>query len=72
MVPCTSPPQIARMADKLMTFDEFRVSHDDVLLAQRENLRDDARAGDLLREAGSAKGWAEWPTAESAHGVGVW
>ena len=61
------------MADKLMTFDEFRVSHDDALRSQREHLHDDDRAQDVLREAGAAKGWVEWPSVEtSRRGVGVW
>ncbi len=48
---------------KLPTFDEFRTSHHDALRTQREHLRDDAHANDILREAGAAKGWPEWPNA---------
>jgi hypothetical protein len=65
MVPCAGPSDIAPMHDQLLTFDEFRTSHGDVLCAQREGLRDDARAEGILREAGTAKGWAEWPSAVS-------
>ena len=72
MVPCAFPLHISRMNDQLMTFDEFRVSHDDALRVQRENLRDDQHASELLRDAGTGKGWAEWPQAESPAGVGVW
>ncbi len=48
---------------KLPTFDEFRASHHEVLRRQREHLHDDARANDVLREAGAAPGWPEWPNA---------
>ena len=51
------------MAEKLMSFEQFRVSHDDALRRQREHLRDDARAADILNEAGSSLGWIEWPGA---------
>ena len=60
------------MTDKLMTFEEFRVSQDDALRAQRESLRDDERARGVLREASAARGWAEWPNADSSRWVGVW
>ncbi|MGZ5432070.1 MAG: hypothetical protein ACXW31_03540 [Thermoanaerobaculia bacterium] len=48
------------MSEKLMTFEEFRVSHDDALRAQRENLRDDAVAQDILRKASATRGWPVW------------
>ena len=63
MVPCAASPQIARMSEKLMTFEEFRLSHDDALRAQRETLHDDAVAQNVLRTASTAKGWSEWPNA---------
>lgn len=47
--------------EKLLTFDEFRTSHDDALQAQREHLRDDAAAEAILREGGSQSGWIPWP-----------
>ena len=61
MVPCAFPPDIAGMHERLMTFEEFRLSHHDALRTQREHLRDDAHADDILREAAATKGWAEWP-----------
>ena len=50
------------MHERLMTFEEFRLSHHDALRTQREHLRDDARAHDIRREAAATKGWPEWPS----------
>ena len=47
-------------SEKVMTFDDFRVSHDDALRRQREHLRDDAVAKEVLREGGSGHGWIPW------------
>lgn len=60
MVPCAVSPQIARMSEKLMTFEEFRLSHDDALRVQREKLHDEAIAQAVLRKAGATRGWAVW------------
>jgi hypothetical protein len=63
MVSCAAPADTGFMHDQLPTFDEFRTSHGDALRAQRDHLRDDASADDLLHDAGAARGWAEWPQA---------
>lgn len=51
------------MAEKLMSFEQFRASHDETLRRQREHLRDDGRAADLLRETSALQRWIEWPSA---------
>ena len=46
--------------EKLMSFEEFRVSEDEALRTQRERLQDDAVAAEVLADGGGASGWRQW------------
>jgi hypothetical protein len=60
MVPCANRLDNASMHDQPMPFDEFRISHHAALQRQREHLRDDAVAEEILREGSAARGWVPW------------
>ena len=56
------PAQIADMPniEKPITFEEFRASQEDALLRQREVLRDEKVAQEILAEGGGMSGWRQW------------
>ena len=45
---------------ELLTFEEFRLTHDDTLRRQRETLENEAVADAVLQEGGSRSGWIPW------------
>ena len=51
------------MSDKLMTFDEYRTSHLEALRRQREHLRSDAVADQILNGEISWVQWVPWDDA---------
>lgn len=46
---------------EMLPFEKFRLTHEDALRHQRETLRDEALAEEVLRAGDTSRGWSNWP-----------